>query len=121
LTTHCHDAHPCTASQEDFQHTTLSNGVHASFFCMCMMLAISSDHKLYLLSSFWKFYARCRIHSLCSTPGNTISTALSKPLQASVCIAKPGGVPIMLRNHCRNQTQLSLDFASTTPNATRNS
>jgi hypothetical protein len=68
-----------------------------------------------------KFCARCLINSLCSTPGNAISTALSKPLQAFVCTAKPGGVPIMLRNCCRNQTQLSSDSASTTPNATGNS
>ena len=55
LTTPCHDVHPCTPSQEDFEHTTLSNGVHASFCCMCMMLAISSHHKLYLWTSFWNY------------------------------------------------------------------
>jgi hypothetical protein len=53
--------------------------------------------------SFLKFVARCCLHCLCSTPGNTTSNSISKPLQASVCIANPRGWPITLRKFCKNR------------------
>ena len=70
------------------------------------------------LNFFEKFAAKCLMHSLCSTPWNTTSTADSSPLHASVWITRPGGCPIRFFKFCKNQVQLSIFSDSKNPNAT---